>query len=239
MKERRSVLDAWEQLADAYAARVESKAHNALYERPATLSLLPPVNGKRVLDAGCGPGIYAQWIVEHGAEVVGIDLSPRMVGLAAERVRGNARFHVADFGRPLDFLEPGTFDLVVSSLALDFVEDWGPAFQEFFRLLRPSGHFVFSVNHPSDDFYDHHPDGNYFHVEPMEASFFGRPVSVPYFRRPLSAILDPLLDAGFALDRLLEPQPLEGFEEQDPEDYEKLMRRPGFICLRASKGPAA
>ena len=61
------------ELAEAYSAKVETKAHNALYERPATLSLLPPVKGKRVLDAGCGPGVTAQWLVDRGAEVVGFD----------------------------------------------------------------------------------------------------------------------------------------------------------------------
>ena len=45
---------AYDEMAEAYAARIETKPHNAYYERPATLSLLPDVRGKRVLDAGCG-----------------------------------------------------------------------------------------------------------------------------------------------------------------------------------------
>lgn len=59
-------LEGYERLADAYAARIDTKAHNAYYERPATLSLLPAVEGKRVLDAGCGPGVYAEWLVNWG-----------------------------------------------------------------------------------------------------------------------------------------------------------------------------
>jgi SAM-dependent methyltransferase len=62
---------AWETLAEAYAARVETKPHNAYYERPATLSLLPDVAGQRVLDAGCGPGVYADLLVERGARKAG------------------------------------------------------------------------------------------------------------------------------------------------------------------------
>ena len=49
-------FDAYERLAEAYSERVETKPHNAYYERPATLGLLPDVEGLRVLDAGCGPG---------------------------------------------------------------------------------------------------------------------------------------------------------------------------------------
>jgi SAM-dependent methyltransferase len=230
-------LEAYQQLAEQYAARVDTKAHNAHYERPATLSLLPPVQGRRVLDAGCGPGAYAEWLVNHGAEVIAFDVSPKMVHLANERLQGRARILRADLGRPLDFLAAESFDLVLSPLVLDYVRDWGPVFKEFFRVLRRPGHFVFSAGHPGDEFYAHHDTGNYFDVEQVDYVWrgFGAPLRVPYYRRPLSAMLDPLLDAGFVLERLLEPRPLEAFKDEDPDDYERLMRRPGFICFRARK----
>lgn len=232
--------DVYEQLAEVYAARVETKAHNAFYDRPAVISLLPPVAGKRVLDAGCGPGVYAEWLVERGAEVVGLDVSPAMVRLAQRRLQGRARILEADLGQPLDFLESASFDLIVSALALDYVKDWAAVFAEFFRLLRAPGYLVFSVGHPSDDFFDHHSQGNYFELEQVEMEWggFGVPVRVPYYRRPLCAMLDPLLEAGFVLERLLEPRPVPEFKEHDAEDYEKLMRQPGFICFRARKGNA-
>jgi 2-polyprenyl-3-methyl-5-hydroxy-6-metoxy-1,4-benzoquinol methylase len=65
--------DAYNALAEAYAQRVDTKAHNAYYERPATLSLLPEVRDKRVLDAGCGPGVYAEWLADHGAQVLALE----------------------------------------------------------------------------------------------------------------------------------------------------------------------
>jgi 2-polyprenyl-3-methyl-5-hydroxy-6-metoxy-1,4-benzoquinol methylase len=48
----------------------------------ATLSLLPDVNSRRVLDAGCGPGFYSEWLIEHGAEVVAVDAGLKMIELA-------------------------------------------------------------------------------------------------------------------------------------------------------------
>ena len=97
--------EAYEKLADFYSTRTPTKPHSAYYERPATLSLLGDVAGKRVLDAGCGPGVYAEELVARGAEVVGFDASGRMVELAKERLRGRAEISCANLEEPLDWLE--------------------------------------------------------------------------------------------------------------------------------------
>ncbi|HXG68164.1 MAG TPA: class I SAM-dependent methyltransferase, partial [Blastocatellia bacterium] len=60
-------------------------------------------------------------------------------------------------------------------------------------------------------------------------------VHMPSFRRSLGATLNPLLEAGFRLERILEPKPTEEFKEADPEDYEELSRQPCFLCIRARK----
>jgi hypothetical protein len=51
----------------------------------------------------------------------------------------------------------------------------------------------------------------------------------------LGEVINPLLEAGFALERLLEPTPTDEFRAKLPEDYAELMRRPGFLCVRAVK----
>jgi SAM-dependent methyltransferase len=231
-------LDAYEALAEAYAARVDTKPHNAYYERPATLSLLPEVEGKRVLDAGCGPGVYAEWLVDHGAKVVAFDVSAKMVRLAQERLRGRAEVLRADLDQPLDFLHEGSFDVVLSALALDYVGNLGHAFREFYRVLRKPGLFVFSVGHPFAEFLIH-PTGSYFEKELIDYEWtgFGRPMTMPSYRRPLGALINPLIEAGFLLDHLLEPRPTERFKEEEPEEYEKLSQQPGFLCMRAAKRP--
>lgn len=202
MHEEPIALEAYSRLADAFAARIDTHPYNADYDRPAVLSLLPPIKGRRVLDAGCGPGVYAEWLAGRGAEVVGLDVCPRMVELARLRLGGGVQIIEADLARPLDFLPSASFDLVVSALALDYVRDWDAVFKEFFRVLREVGHLVFSVEHSSDVFFDHHPNGNYFEVEQVEYEWwsFGPPVRMPSYRRPLQAMLGPLLGASFALE---------------------------------------
>ncbi|NIP41580.1 MAG: methyltransferase domain-containing protein, partial [candidate division Zixibacteria bacterium] len=86
--------DAYDQLAEAYAALVDTKAHNAYLERPATLSLLPEVEGKLVLDAGCGPGAYTEWLVDHGARVTACDANQKMIAAAQKKVGNRANFHL-------------------------------------------------------------------------------------------------------------------------------------------------
>lgn len=237
MKDRPIAFEAWEKLAEAYSARVETKAHNALYERPATLSLLPPVEGKRVLDAGCGPGVTVQWLVDHDAEVVGFDASPKMVHLARERVGDQAQILEADLRNRLDFLGDSSFDIVLSSLALDYASDWELIFKEFFRVLRLTSVMVFSVGHPFHDFYRFKDNTNYFEIEQINETWrgFGFEIEVPFYRRSLSAMINPLIVSGFQLEEILEPKPLPEFEEEEPEDYNRLMRQPGFICIRAKK----
>lgn len=236
MSQKPIALDAYQSLAEAYAARIDTKPHNAYYERPATLSLLPDVKGKRVLDAGCGPGVYAEWLADHGAEVVAFDVSAKMVQFARERLGAKAQVLQADLDQPLDFLPDSSFDLVLSALALDYVRDWDKTFNEFYRVLRQPGRLVFSVGHPFAEFILHGA-GSYFETELVDSEWtgFGTPVRVPSYRRPLGAVINPLLEAGFVLERILEPIPTEQFKQKAPQYYQELSRQPGFLCVRAVK----
>lgn len=225
----RTPADAYDELAAGYEADVEAGAYNAHLEFPGTTSLVPDVDGKRVLDAGCGAGRYTEWLLDRGADVVGVDASEAMLERAADRVDDRAALHHGDLAEPLSFADDGAFDGVVSALALDYVEDWQSTFVEFERVLAPGGFLVFSVPHPIDEF-DADEDVNYFETERRTADW---DVDVPYYRRPLSAMFAPLLDAGFRVDAVHEPQPTEAFAEQRPERYETESREPVFLCLRA------
>ena len=120
---------------------------NAVTEEPAMRALLPDdLRGQRVLDLGCGAGRLCRHIAVGGAvSVIGVDLSERMLALAAGE---------GDFGGVITYhhcavedweAAPGSYDLVVSSLALHYVEDVRPVFANVARWLSPGGVFVFSV----------------------------------------------------------------------------------------------
>ena len=237
MNQKPIALDAYETLAEAYAAVGETKPHNAYYERPATLSLLPEIKGKRILDAGCGPGIYSEWLIKNGAHVTAFDVSPKMIKLAKQRLGKTADVRLADMSKPLDFLQSASFDVVLSPLVLDYIEGWRSIFAEFYRLLRPSGHFIFSVTHPFSD-YIYYKTDNYFVTELVGCEWRGFDkvrVQMPSFRRPLNELLNPLLEAGFQLEKIIEPLPTAEFKDADPKHYEELSKFPAFLCIRARK----
>jgi 2-polyprenyl-3-methyl-5-hydroxy-6-metoxy-1,4-benzoquinol methylase len=237
MADKPIAFDAYETLAAAYAAIVDTKPHNAYYERPATLSLMPEVKGKRVFDAGCGSGVYSQWLIERGAEVVAVDASPKMVELAKQRLGSKVAVRQADLSKPLIFLHDSSFDVVLCPLVLEYIEDWHSTFAEFYRVLRPGGHFVFSVTHPFFD-YIYFKSNNYFETELVGSEWRGFEavrVYMPSFRRSLGATLSPLVETGFCLERILEPKPTDEFKKADPKHYEELSQKPCFLCVRARK----
>jgi SAM-dependent methyltransferase len=233
----------YEQFAERYAECTRTKPHNAYYERPSTLSLLPDVDGHHVLDAGCGPGHYALELLDRGAEVTAVDVTPEMVALARAELGERARVLEANLAAPLDFADDAAFDGVLCPLVLDYLEDWGPVFREFARVLRPGGWFVYSHGHPMNDYLlcrDRAlPDSRYFDVERFGLDWIGFGDPVPHvvsYRRPLEAMFAPLFAAGFVLERVIEPRPVDELRAIDAEEYEKMMREPCFLCIRARKG---
>jgi SAM-dependent methyltransferase len=96
--------------ADEFLDHARDGFYNAHYDRPTCLGLLGDVAGRRLLDAACGPGLYAEALAARGAEVVGFDQSPRMVELCRERVPSGT-FRVHDLGEPLDWLPDASCDL--------------------------------------------------------------------------------------------------------------------------------
>lgn len=227
-----AAADAYDELSEEYE-RQETDPYCVDFEVPAMKELIPSVAGERILDAGCGRGRYAEWLLDQGAEVVAVDKSSEMVAEARRRVGEPADVYQADIAEPLEF-DPDAFDGIVSGLTLHYLEDWRPVFAEFARVLRPGGFLAFSTHHPVDDYVAFDTE-NYFETERLTMTWSTEEgdVDVPFYRRPFSEVVGPLLEAGFQLDEVVEPTPEPGFEEKKPESYEKRMTYPTFLCVRA------
>jgi ubiquinone/menaquinone biosynthesis C-methylase UbiE len=220
----------YDEFAERYEKHAETAFWNAHYDRPAVLSLVGDVRGRRVLDAGCGPGIYAEELVARGADVTAVDASAGMVELTRRRLGDGADVRMHDLNAPVHWLADASIDTVVSALVWHYVDNRGGALREFHRVLRPGGHAVISCQHPTCDWLYH--GGSYFAVEPKTEYWSSLDVSFTSWRMPLTVVCDEFADAGFVIERLLEPQPTAASQQIDPHEYEKLTIKPGFIVFR-------
>lgn len=222
----------YEAFADEFRGHAESSLYNAYYDRPACLELLGDVTGKLVLDAACGPGLYAAELLRRGARVTGFDQSPRMIEICRELPgAGAGDFRVHDLGDPLAWLPDASVDLALCALAIEYVDDRVAALSELRRVLRPDGALVLSRHHPTADWLRH--GGSYYDVRVISETW-RRGWNVRYWLAPLEVTCAEFAAAGFVIERLTEPRPVpDGARAEPAGHYERLHREPmGFIAFR-------
>ncbi|MEO0882093.1 MAG: class I SAM-dependent methyltransferase [Pseudomonadota bacterium] len=228
-------LDAYEALARAYSEIAETKAENGYNEHPAIRAKIGPVTGLNVLDAGCGPGFLVRDLLRGGAaRVIGFDISPTMIEIAKERVGDAADLFISDLAQPIP-LNNDSLDLIVSSLAIDYVCDWAGPLSEFHRTLKKNGRLVFSVQHPMGAYKWFKPPSA-FGVHLCEADWKGftdTPVTVPDHYRSFEEIISPLLTAGFRLTGLTETKPIDALRDINPDKYQQNATFPTFMVIEA------
>ena len=206
--------------------------------------ILPDFARKRVLDLGCGYGWHCKYALEKGAAyVLGTDISHNMLEVA-QRVNAaeGIKYQCAAM-EDLDFPD-AAFDIVLSSLAFHYVNDFAPLVCSISRWLKRGGEFVFSVEHPvftaagSQDWYRdkegailHFPVDNYYYEGRREALFLGE--KVLKYHRTLMTYMNTLLRNGFEIQHVTEPQPPENMMHLP--DMRDEMRRPMMLLVSARK----
>ncbi|SMG54893.1 class I SAM-dependent methyltransferase [Paraburkholderia susongensis] len=206
-------------------------------------ALLPDLEGKRVVDLGCGFGWASRWMRDQGAtSVLGLDLSQNMIEQAeAKTVDAAIKYRIAD----LDTLElpEKAFDLAYSALTFHYIEDFGRLVRVIHQALVPDGRFVFTIEHPifmaaAHAHWTRDEDGrktwpvNGYSVEgERRTHWFAE--GVLKYHRTLSTTLNALIDAGFEIRQLDEFAPTPEQIEQMPQLAEEL-ERPMILIVSAS-----
>lgn len=171
--------------------------------------LLGEVDGRDVLEIGCGAAQGSRWVAANGGRATGVDLSAGM--LAEAGGASNVTLIEAD-ARALP-LPDASFDIAFSAYgAIPFVPDPERIFAEVSRVLRPGGRWVFSTSHPMRWGFADDPDPAhlrivrpYFDTTPyLESDENG--LTYAEFQHTMSDLVGGLISAGFAIDQLLEPQ---------------------------------
>ncbi|OUN30526.1 class I SAM-dependent methyltransferase [Massilimicrobiota sp. An80] len=206
--------------------------------------LLPDFQGKRVLDLGCGYGWHCQYATEHHAQyVLGVDISKRMLETAKQK-HAHPQIEYRQIAMEDLTLEPDSFDVVFSSLALHYVKDYEQLVQHIANWLTKGGNFVFSVEHPvftsygnQDWYYDengnilHFPVDRYFYEGQREAVFLQE--KVVKYHRTLTTYLETLMKHGFMIQHVVEPQP--PLEMMNMDGMKDEMRRPMMLLIAVQK----
>jgi len=219
---------------------------NDVLEQPALHALLPDPQNLSVLELGCGMGQFARWCAEHGAEaVVGTDISRKMLDVAQKE---NAHPKVRYLSAAMETVTfpDATFDLIVSSLALHYVEDYLGLVRRVSGWLRPGGLFVYSTEHPictADDTsagWVQDDSGkklfwrvdNYGDEGKREQTWFVE--GVVKYHRKVSTLLNGLGAAGLAIEQVQEPEATAEALSERPSLIEQR-RRPPFLLISARK----
>jgi ubiquinone/menaquinone biosynthesis C-methylase UbiE len=111
------------------------------YESQLVMEMLRPGRGEKILDAGCGTGIFTRDMLVAGAQILGLELSLPMLLRAGNKLQEYPFCMVRSDMRILPFYD-NTFDKAVSVTAIEFIEDARGAVRELFRVTNSGGCIV-------------------------------------------------------------------------------------------------
>jgi len=216
---------------------------NAAGEWQELRAMLPELHDKRVLDLGCGFGWHCRYAREQQARsVVGVDLSENMLERARAMTDDPGIKYMRMAIEDIDF-HAGEFDVVISSLALHYIERLDILCRRIYHALAPGGAFVLSVEHPvftalaSQDWHYgpqgeklHWPVDGYHQEGSRQARFLDH--DVIKYHRTVATYMNTLIGSGFSIRSVSEPKPTEEMLETNP-DMRDEMRRPIFLMMSA------
>jgi SAM-dependent methyltransferase len=226
----------WEYSAPGWIELIDrGETNRELLLDPVMLDLAGDVDGKRVLDAGCGEGRFSRMLAERGASVVGFDPTSLLIRAAKQR-HGDGEYLRAS-AESVPFTD-ASFDLVVSYLSLIDISAFREAIGEWARVLAPGGRLLAanlgfvtaSKGWERDDEGRrlHHRVDRYANEFQVVLEWAG--IRIVNWHRPLASYMQAYLEAGLTLRRFLEPVPPDDSLRADPR-FEDWYRVPLFNVM--------
>jgi len=220
--------------------RKEKLIYNDYNEVPAMLSFLRNIRGKKILDLGCGSGIYAKILKQRGAKVYGIDISPKMIELAKKNVRK------VDFKVGTVYKLPynsETFDIVLASLVVHYFSNLNKALREIRRVLKKNGVFIFSSDNPVVNITrrmkgkprKYRIFGNYFKEGKLYEYWPRFGVRMPYQHFTFQTWIRTIVKNGFAIEDYIDTKTIKKAEKIDRSVYNFTSKAPWFFVMKVRK----
>ena len=215
MSQSRKDIEEWNRVAEQYASADggDELVANPMYTHMQAVfwETIGDLQGRRVLDLGCGDGWLSSLLNKAGADVIGIDGSARLLDVARKRYP-HLTYIEWDLAQGL----PGhleRFDCVVSTMVLMDVPDLTLLMRDLRRTLTEDGQLIFVILHPCFYGYKRYYDAtsgewyrkvtNYYDPQTWRVESFG---GHNHYHRNLTYYTELLRTNGFAITRLFEPQ---------------------------------
>lgn len=233
---------------DGYMSlRKREDNYNDLLEQPAMAQLLPDLQEKTVLDLGCGYGRNCMDFVHKGAaRVVGVDISSKMTDIAKKEYADKKIEYINISMTEIASINE-TFDLVYSSLAFHYIEDFNKLIKNIYGLLNPGGHLLFSQEHPiitatvdGKGYFNKNEKGEKISYTFSNYNQSGKRRSywivdgVIKYHRTMGEIITSVAKNGFVIETLCEPIPQQWAVEKLPAIAKEFIK-PNFMIVRAKK----
>jgi len=196
---------------DAWSRHYDEPNDLVELEQAVVWQMLDELPAGAALDAACGTGRHAAHLAERGHSVIGVDISPKMLAVAAAKMPGGDFRHGDLSQLPVPDQH---VDLVVCALALTHVPELAPVLAEFARVLRPGGHLVISDSRMDYPVVEALPDGGYGympHYKRATSEYLTCAIPLGYQVRSCEELRSPRLDPNDA-------QPAERVLPKHPSD---------------------
>ncbi|MGN4128232.1 class I SAM-dependent methyltransferase [Lysinibacillus sphaericus] len=240
----------WNRHAESYTASYDEQGglHREVLLNPAIFSLLDDVKGKKLLDAGCGEGYLSRILAKKGAIITAVDYAEKMLEIAKQRTNSDEEIDYKQGNcEKLDFLTDAQYDIIVSNMVLQDLENYEAALSEMYRLLQQGGSFIFSILHPcfvtpnSGWVRNEQVNKQYWKVQRYfyEGVYDQRfPIDsdekVVFYHRTLTSYLKAIIKVGFTVEDVIEPMPSKEMLGKYPQ-FEEDLHCADFIVFKLSK----
>ncbi|MBA7716070.1 Ubiquinone biosynthesis O-methyltransferase [subsurface metagenome] len=210
---------------------------------PTILELSAESDFTVAIDIGCGPGFLTRRLALKAQRIIGIDMSNEMINVAKHRCEEIKRVQflnltIEDFA---DSIDTSSFTLAIANMSLMTTLHLDNVINSIARVLRPGGHFVFTITHPcfwplykgyaSKDWFDYNKEILIEDVFKISLASPKNEQKTIHIHRPLEQYVGSLSRAGFVVDEICEPMPTKDMEAKYPEPW-KYPRFLGMRCIK-------
>ncbi|MEA4919894.1 MAG: class I SAM-dependent methyltransferase [Clostridiaceae bacterium] len=245
----------WDKMAQAYEEFTAGEnSYSYKIEWPCIQKMLPDLNGKNIIDLGCGTGRFTFWLEgKSPSRITGIDLSADMIKLAqakAKKLCSRAEFIKGDIAK---HFTDEKFDFIFSSTVSHYIENLKDLFSNIYEILTPGGQCIISVMNPvytsqypigngidtpsDDDWHIRYLDKRErCYIQPwIEYNDEVQNFLSTSFHHTFSDYVNAITACGLIITEMREPLSPEDWEKTSPRKYTAFIETPSFLIIKLQK----